>query len=390
MLMPPVPSGPELLVVYSHILTPDVDGGSLRMLNLISLLMEMSIRVTFVPDHPAAEHASDPQIQPRIARLRQAGVRVLTAPEIASVDDHLLREGSRYAIVLLSGSVYIAAKHVNSVRRHAPQAALWFDTLDLAHVREYRHARLLRNRPAIERALKTKKLELAVAAQADCTLVVSTVERQQLEQSLPGVRVREISNIHRVYGSATPFEQRRGLVFMGAFQHLPNLDAVEFFCGQVLPLLRADLPGMTLKIIGADPPAAVRALAAADVEITGHIADLASVYNTCRLSIAPLRFGAGVKGKVLLSLGYGVPVVGTHIAAEGSYMVDGENMRIADTPVGLANAIMEVYTQESVWNRLSENGLTTVQQHFSFDAARRQLHALLYQTLADFTVRSYS
>jgi glycosyltransferase involved in cell wall biosynthesis len=370
-------SGLPILVVYTHVPTPDRDGGSLRMVNILKLLVALGAQVTLVPSDPPAQPESAPAVRPYVAQLRAAGVQVISAPEIESVRQHLEAYGRRYAVVLLSGGVYHAYPHLGATRELAPQASVWFDTLDLAYVREYRRARLLGSRPALERALEIKRRTLRTAAQADWTLVVSEAEAEALRRDAPEARLHVLSNIHEVHGPGPAFGARRGLVFIGAYPHLPNLDGLKWFVAQVLPLVRPALPGVCLSVIGADPPPEALALAGPQVRLAGYVADLGPVYDACRLSIAPLRFGAGVKGKVLLSLGYGVPVVGTRLAAEGSHLVDGENARLADTPEDFAQAIVEVYTQPELWQRLARNGQQTVARHFSFDSAREQLRQLL-------------
>ncbi|MEP7356400.1 MAG: glycosyltransferase family 4 protein [Anaerolineales bacterium] len=378
---PAADSGARVLVVDSRLPTPDRDGGSLRLFNILTLLVELGCQVTFVPRDPASQPETEAPHTPYVNQLRAAGIQVITAPRIQSLRQHLDERGHEYDVVLLSGGIYNVSSLIQEVRRLTPQASLWFDTVDLAFVREYRHARLLGSRPALQRALYYKQLELRAAALADWTLVVSQAEADVLKGAAPAARVSVLSNVHHIHGSGAPFEARAGIVFIGAYQHRPNLDGLRWFLRDIFPLVRAALPGVRLSVIGADPPPEALALAASDVHIAGHVADLAQVYNACRLSIAPLRFGAGVKGKVLLSLSYGVPVVGTRLAAEGSHLLDGQNVRLADAPEDFARAVVEVYTQPRLWGRLSRAGLETVAQHFSFSSARGQLRQLLAASL---------
>ncbi len=375
------PEGPHILVVDGHIPTPDRDGGSLRLFNLLTLLVGLGGRVTFVPAIPADEAETAVLLRPYVAQLRAAHIEVISAPRIQTLREHLEAEGQRYQVVMLSGGVYHGYAHIGDVRRLAPQASLWFDTVDLAYVREYRFARLYHSEKALKYALDIKRMELAAVGQADWTLVVSQAEAEVLARAVPRAKLQVLTNVHHLHEGGAPFEARSGLVFIGAYQHRPNMDGLRWFLEDVFPALRSALPGVRFSAIGANPPAWVQALAAPDVVIAGHVPDLGAVYNTCRLSIAPLRFGAGVKGKVLLSLGYGVPVVGTHLAAEGSYLVDGDTVRLADTAEDFARAIVEVYTQPDLWQRLARNGQDTVARHFSFDNARRQLRTLLAAAL---------
>jgi glycosyltransferase involved in cell wall biosynthesis len=222
-------------------------------------------------------------------------------------------------------------------------------------------------------ALLAKRDELAAVRQADCTLVVSPVEQAILEEECPGIPVHVVSNIHTVYGSRQPFSERSGIIFVGSFPHHPNVDGMAYFYEAIYPLLRAKLPDVKITIIGSDPPAWLKQAGTDHLIVTDYVPDIAPYFNQCRLSIAPLRYGAGVKGKVLLSMGYGVPVVASSIAAEGIPVVDGRDMLIADTPDRFGEAIVELYTNKALWDQMSANGLAIIDQYFSFTAARQAL-----------------
>src|SRR5690606_33511941 len=178
---------------------------------------------------------------------------------------------------------------------------------------------------------RTRSRELAVIAAADTTLVVSEVERAVLRGDAPGARVELLSNLHSVSGPGLPFEQRRDLVFVGGFRHPPNIDAVLWFASEVLPHVRERLPDVRFHCIGADAPPEVAALAALPgVEVHGYVPDITPYMDGCRLALAPLRYGAGVKGKVNLSMAHGQPVVATGCAAEGMHLVDGRDVLVAN------------------------------------------------------------
>jgi glycosyltransferase involved in cell wall biosynthesis len=104
---------------------------------------------------------------------------------------------------------------------------------------------------------------------------------------------------------------------------------------------------------------------------------VAPFFNGCRLSVAPLRYGAGVKGKVNQSLACGLPVVVTPQAAEGMYLVDGESALIADDAANFAAAVVRLYRDQALWERLSAAGLALMETHFSFEAARRAIQELV-------------
>jgi glycosyltransferase involved in cell wall biosynthesis len=208
------------------------------------------------------------------------------------------------------------------------------------------------------------------------TIVVSPVERELLAGLAPESRVLLLSNIHEPLPGGKPFAQRHGLVFIGGFQHPPNTDAVLWYAREVLPYVRRSLPGVVTYIVGSKVPATIRALAADDLVVTGYVPDVAPFFTGCRISIAPLRYGAGVKGKVNLAQSYGLPVVATSPAVEGMHLVPDEDVLVADDAEGFAASIARLYGDEALWTKLSRNGVANVERHFSRRVAARALDEL--------------
>lgn len=359
----------RILVVDAYTPTPDQDSGSLRMFNLLRLLTEMDYRVSFLPDNRA--HAG------RYTEALQAlGVEALYHPYVTDPRIWLRRYGSELELILLSRH-YVAANYVGLARLYAPHARLIFDTVDLHHLREQRAAALHGSSELIEQARRTRAQELKLMRECDITLVVSAVEKAMLERELPGVRIEILSNVHEVYGRRRPFAERRDLVFVGGFQHPPNVDAVQWFVREVFPLVRIQLPEIQLHVIGSKAPPEILALGHDGVIVHGHVADLAPFMDGCRLALAPLRYGAGVKGKINLAMSYGLPVVATTPAIEGMHVAADQDVLVADQPADFAAAIVRAYGDPALWYRLSDHGLANVRRHFSFDAARQVLGALL-------------
>ncbi|MCE7878113.1 MAG: glycosyltransferase [Betaproteobacteria bacterium PRO3] len=292
----------RVLVIDANMLTPDRDSGSMRMQAILELLVELGAKATFVADNLEFR-------EPYVSALREAGVEVWSRPWVRSIPELLAKRGREFDVVVLSRH-YVAAKHLASVRRFAPRARVVFDTVDLHFLRNERRSELEAKDGAPQPASdREREQELDLVRRADLTLVVSPVERDLLARLVPSARVEVLTNIHEPRSRGKTFAQRRGIVFIGSFRHPPNADAVAWYAREVLPLLRARMPGVATTIVGADPPASVRALAAPDLVIAGYVEDLDPLFGSARVSVAPLRYGAGVKGKVNLAMSYGVPVV---------------------------------------------------------------------------------
>jgi GT2 family glycosyltransferase len=380
-LAPHAPNGvhPELerdrwaqlrfLVVDACMLTPDQDSGSMRMQAALEILTALKCKVTFVADN--LEYR-----QPYVDDLAQRGIEVLFQPYVRSIADLLSRRGREFDVVVLSRH-YIAAKHVDAVRAFAPDTLIVFDTVDLHFLRAERLAELDASATARAAARAKRDEELALIRKSDVTLVVSPIEQALLASLAPQAQVLVLSNIHDAMPEGKPFAEREGLVFIGGFQHPPNADAVLWYAREVMPRLRDLLPGVPTYIVGSNVPATIKALAADDFVVTGYVKDVAPFFTGCRVSVSPLRYGAGVKGKVNLAMSYGLPVVATSTSVEGMYLTPGEDVLVADEPQAFADAIAQVYRDEALWQRLSTGGRDNIGRHFSRDVARSAITRLI-------------
>jgi GT2 family glycosyltransferase len=355
----------RVFVVDNYMLTPDKESGSLRMVNVFRILQEMGFKVTF-----AAANLEAPQ--PYVSQLQERGIEVLYRPYLRSVKRHLADHGSLYDLVILSRADAAAAVMPHA-RRYCPGARLIYDTVDLHFLREERLAALTGDASARAVAARRRRQELGLIDEADACLVVSDAELDLLKVERPKARLHRVSNIHRVIDSNTPFQERQDILFIGAFAHPPNTDAVRWLAAEILPRVRADLPALQCHVIGADPPADIRALRTPGLILHGYVPDVTTFFGKCRLSVAPLRYGAGVKGKVNQSLAFGLPVVVTTQGSEGMYLEHGVSALIADDTVEFALAIIRLYTDADLWSRLSAAGRAVTQKHFSFAAARQAL-----------------
>ena len=363
------PAGKKnVLVIDHHIPSPDKDSGSLRMFQILKLLHQLGHRVTFIPDNLTdVPHYSD--------ELRKRGIKVVHHPYIKKVRNYLISHGSEFDVVILSRCDF-AHKHIADVRLHAPQSRIIFDTVDLHSLRAYREAQISTDREAREKARQKEEQEYDLIQQADETWVTSSVEQKLLQKMRPEKSIQLVSNIVDIPGSSTPFELRRDFLFIGGFQHTPNTDAVLFFLQKIYPIVGERLPDAKFYIIGDKPPPEIVALATERIVVTGLQRDARPFFDSVRLSVAPLRFGAGVKGKINQSMAFGVPVVATSLAIEGMELQDREDILVADEPQEFARALIELYESEELWTRLSENGLRKNRTLYSTGAARKRLEFL--------------
>src|SRR5436309_231000 len=362
------PTGPHVLIIDAHTPRTDHDAGSVRMSHVCRILRRLGCHVTFLPENRA-------QDGDYTGALQAAGVELLYHPYVLSVERHLQEFGGRYQAVIMS-RVDVASQVIDAVRRHCPRAQRVFDTVDLHFLREARRAEVTGERHAAH-AERLKAKELAVARACNVTLVVSPAERDLLAREAPDVAVDVLSLIVTADRTETPFAERSGILFIGNFQHPPNCDALEDYLRNIHPAVRERLPHVVFTVIGAHVPPHLERLGDDGVQFAGPVADIRPHFAAARLSVAPLRYGAGIKGKINTSLAFGVPVVTTTVGAEGMELHHADNILIADAPEAFAEAVVALHSDAALWTRLSANGLRAVTTQFSVANAERALARVL-------------
>jgi GT2 family glycosyltransferase/glycosyltransferase involved in cell wall biosynthesis len=362
--------GKQVLVLDACTPTPDRDSGSVRMLALLGLLREEGCSVVFFPENSAHDGGYTEALQ-------QLGVEAWWHPYLGTVPAWLAANGRRFDLVIASRH-YVLSPLLPLLRNHARRAHVVFDTVDLHHLREQREAEVSGDPAQLRTAARTRRLELGLIQQADTTWVVSPLEQELLAAEAPQARVEVVSNIHDVHGPGQAWQEREGLLFVGSYRHPPNVDAARWLATEIFPLVRQQLPDVTLHLVGGDAPDAIVALGELPgVRFHGYVADLLPLLDGSRVGLAPLRYGAGVKGKVNQSLAHGLPMVATGCAVEGMHLVDGKDVLVAEDAAAFAQAVVRLYRDQVLWERLSLGGLENTRRYFSRDAVRETLRASL-------------
>lgn len=350
--------------------TPEQDAGSVIIFNMLVLLREMGYQVTFIPeDNFLHMDAHTPALQ-------RAGIEVLYAPYFTSVDAHLKECGDRYELALVVRPVTLE-RNIRAIRRYCPSAKVLFHTVDLHYLRMSREAALQSDSAKLKEAEEMKEREFAAIRASDASIVVSTAELELLGPELPDCKLFVFPLIMEVPGTTVAFAERRDIVFVGGYQHMPNVDAVQYFVSAIMPVLRERLPGVRFHVVGSKPPAEIFALASDDVIIVGFVEDLNSLLNRMRVSVVPLRYGAGIKGKIGSAMAVGLPVVATSIASEGMSLANGENILVEDDPDAFAAAVARLYDDEALWTSISEASISFADNQWGAEAAWKRLADIL-------------
>jgi len=343
---------------------PDQDSGSLDQIAFIRIFQALGFEVHFIAvlEFGSANFGDNARY---VKALEEMGVRCVRADSYDFIEEYMFINARAISLFFCS-RVGFGAEYVEPARRICPAAKIIFNTVDLHHIREEREARLKESEELLHRALATKQRELKLVELAHATVVVSSKEKDILEQELPGNNVIVVPLLREFpRDDVVAFGDRSGIAFIGGFLHQPNIDAVNYFLEAIWPKLHAEHPDIIFHVVGANMPDDFASKSVAGVEFVGYVEDLGKYLSGVRLTVAPLRYGAGAKGKVVSSLGYGVPAVVTSVAAEGMGLEDGVNVLVADSVEEFASKIIVAYENEELWAQLSANGIDFIGSNYS-------------------------
>jgi GT2 family glycosyltransferase/glycosyltransferase involved in cell wall biosynthesis len=344
--------------------TPDRDAGSVATFEQMLILRDLGYKISFIPEDNFADVGEPTR------RLQAAGIECVYGPYICSVQEWLEKFGKTVDIV----HVYrpnVLSRHINDIRRYAPQARLIYSNADMHHIRMLRQAEIAGNDALRREAEVVRKVELDLHRRADCSIVVSDFEVELLAEAAPEARVRLLRWITEVAERSPEWEGRDAIAFLGGYQHSPNVDAVDYFVTEIWPSVAAAVPEARFLICGSSMPDRFKEYAGPNVEVVGYVPDLAALFRRCIATVAPLRYGAGLKGKVATSLSYGVPAIGTSIAIEGMGLGMNDGMIVAETADDYARSIRSLYRNPRSWANLSQAGIAAVDRLYSRKAATK-------------------
>ena len=349
----------------------DISAGDLRTYLMIKALANLGARVTFV-----SGGSSIAQRRQYVPELEQAGIEVYASdPQRCGIgpshssDSHPLPLESLLLARDYDAGVLshfdLAQRYIDQFRLLSPQTALYLDTVDIHFLRELRQAELGDDERGRAAALAVRQSEIVTCCRCDTVFTVTEDDRQVLLGEVPKLRVEIAPSIHDVVVDSPGFEERDGLLFVGYFGHTPNVDAMRFFVGDVFPIVRNKLPGVKLWIVGSHPTDEIYGMAGDDIEVTGFVPETRPYLDAARISIAPLRYGAGMKGKIGEAMQTGIPVVTTTIGAEGMGLEHDRDALITDSAEEFAEQIVRLYDDRDLWMRLVENAKRRIDERYS-------------------------
>ncbi|MFZ2990810.1 glycosyltransferase [Ideonella sp.] len=347
--------------------TPDQDAGSNAAFQHIRSLQRLGYKVTFIPADNMA------RISPYTEKLQALGVECIYYPYFMSVEEYFRKSLVSIDLVYLH-RFSNGSKYPGLIRRHQPKARIVYNVADLHYLRIEREAELTGSAELASQAATVRQGELATIGAVDATIVHSGIEQRLLATTVPSATVHVVPWAYPLRPVATPAAQRSGVVFVGGYRHKPNVDAATWLVEEIMPRVWQVLPGLPCSLVGSHMPESVRAMASAHVEAIGFVPDVNTIYEQRLLSVAPLRYGAGVKGKVLEAFAAGLPCLMTGCAAEGVALHGDLQTLVADDAEGIAKLIIALHRNPLRVAALGTAGQRMMARHYSegaVDAAIR-------------------
>ena len=355
----------RILIIDHMVPRYDRDAGAKNVYMYTRIFLELGMKVTFLP-------ADYFPMQPYTEELEQLGVEVLYGNYYMKYCKEWLAENTGYYDYIYVNRPQVGVVFMDLVKRYAKGKIIYFGH-DLHYLREQREYEIEKKPELLPSIQRWKELELHLMDSADVIYVVGDYEQAIIQKEFPEKPVRNIPIFtYDPLADAGPviWKERKDLLFVGGFNHPPNIDAVLWFAHEIFPVILEHYPKIKWYVIGSNPTEEILALQSEHIIITGFVTDeqLKMYYKTCRLVVVPLRYGAGVKGKVIESIYYQCPLITTPIGAEGISTAE-HAFAIAPADKAMANKIIELYENEMELQDFVDKSSEYINRYYTRESA---------------------
>lgn len=351
----------NILVIDHYVPHYDKDAGSRTVYQYIKLFIDLGFNVKFVGDN-FFRH------EPYTSELQTMGVEVLYGDWYASHFTDWLKLNGQYFDYTYLNRPHISIKYIDQIKKFTKSKVFYYGH-DLHYMRELREYDLTKNEELLKSSDEWRTIENSLISKADVVYYPSQVEVNEVKAHFPNISVRAIPGY--IYDSfpdevSIPFDERQNLLFVGGFGHKPNIDAVLWFAKEIFPFIAEGIPGIKWYIVGSNPPDTIKGMESSHIKVTGYVSDeeLCGFYKSCKLVVVPLRYGAGVKGKVIEALYHQIPIITTTIGSEG--LQNAERYLIeSDDPKEFAKYVIDIYNNPEVLLEMSQKSREFVETYYS-------------------------
>ncbi len=391
----------RILVIFETLPLPEGGGADHRLLQIVRLLREQGNAVTFLAPRTSGNQMRSSVVKEMGVEVRLEDSEVLRLEGIDIVGkwtlQEVLREG-QFDLAMIGlwfwMGINLPEHYLDEIRRMSPATRIAILTDDYHGLREQGGAEISGLWSDRERAIDFTERELEAYRRADLVISISEFDRKKIAREIGNVPIEVLpmmietrhpyssvdrrdhpTSNGRALTASPSFEQREGIVYLGHFNNPPTFDGLEWYIREVAPLVRKELPDGKLYVVGAQLP---DNWSTPDPNVirVGFKPDLAAEFAKYRILVSPVRFGTGIKTKNLHAIAHGLPIVTNTKGADGANLVSGETAMIADDPQAFAAAVVKLYSDRDLWEKLSNNSREHAETHFSkraMDAALRTI-----------------
>jgi Glycosyl transferases group 1 len=356
------------LVVDDLVPALDRDAGSNAIVSHMQALLALDYEVSFVA---ASTLGTDAQAG---SALKDLGVHHCRAPFYSSVEEILRRQTECFDLIYLH-RLSNASRYIALARDYGGRAQVLYSVADLHFLRLSRQAQAQGRPELASLSARVRQSELVAAASAGAVITHSSFEADLLRKAVKNCNVHVVPWAVTPRPTHVPWSERQGVAFIGHFNHAPNPDAARYLVQQIMPRVWRTHPHIHCFLAGSAASSAVEQLKGPRVEVLGYVPQLASVFDRVRLTVAPLRFGAGVKGKVLESFAAAVPCAMTHAAAEGIGLPPALMRSVADEPEVLATSIIRLHEDAAAAAAAARAGSELIAERYCQSVVIEKLRA---------------
>lgn len=349
------------IIVYvdNYIPSLDSNAGAVRAFRIIEAMLLLKFHVIVIPQNSGVAILNR-------EKLQRSGVEVYQSYDEA-LDNIKLRKNRISSFWV--ARVDVAEELLPRIKIDFPEKPVYFDTVDLHHLRDKRNIALNGAQAAIYRE-NIEEFELTICNTSDKVIVVADYENQYLLQKNPKLKVH---TLFMPYESTTNFpkiRKKNSILFVGNFRHSPNVDAIEWLIDEILPKINSisDIQ-ISVEIVGEFLPISVQErIDGEKIKYHGWLESLDEVYAETSLVIVPLRYGAGKKGKISEAVIHGCPIVSTSIGIEGFPLFNGVDFILADSAEEFARAVMKLLNDQQLAMKLADSAHLKMAKDSSFES----------------------
>jgi len=362
-----------ILIIDHYVPHFDKDAGSKTTFQYLELFASLDLNIKFIGDN-FFKH------EPYTTTLQQMGIEVLYGSWYRDNWQQWIKDNHQYIDYIYINRPHISIKYIDFLKQFTRAKILYYGH-DLHFLRDQMQYEIDKDPKLLKSAQKWKETEMYLFENADIILTPSAEENKIISSLNDSFHVETILPYFFKAGAnpVNNFSERADILFVGGFGHTPNLDAVEWFCRDVWPLVIKDLPGAKFIVVGSNPPDAVKNLQSATIEIMGFVSDkeLSSLYEKVKVVVIPLRYGAGVKGKTVEAMYHGLPIVSTSFGIEG---MPGDYLHFlhpVNQPEEFAGEITRLYKNDHLLTALSLVETNYINEHFTQQIAAAKMKDML-------------